>query len=328
MRLPSLFFAFVLMSSALFADEISSSAVESSSSVYIGNICDTLKLHSDAVSRTIQLRLDTIRESVWEGLLSAPGSALVTTTIHRDLRSFVPIKKDSPYSVPVAVAAQCLVSENQYTWADYSSNAWVEDSLNVNTRLYDIRDVVLGDYNSSNTYNWLAFTQGAWPTDDSFDANELMLSNTFDVHAITWHGYSIYYDTTVTVVGTSTTTKISYRIASSVALDSATVFASVTSNIPSGKLVKVQMLRIMLSDEKLIIKDQPTTIAKVPQSHYLLRYKITPTTGGYLVRGPQGEVPQMRSLKGSVVNASEAVKPGLYIVSVPKSGWQKIIIDR
>ncbi len=156
-----------------------------------------------------------------------------------------------------------------------------------------------------------------------------MLSHTFDVHAITWHGYSIYYDTTVTVVGASTTTKISYHISSAVALDSTTVFTSVTSNVPSGKLVKVQMLRIMLSDEKLITKQEPpTAIAKVPKTHYLLRYKITPTTGGYLVRGPQGEVPQMRSLKGSVVNATEAVKPGLYIVSVPKSSWQKIVIDR
>lgn len=327
MRLPSLMLVFFVMSSALFAEESSSSsAVGSSSSVYIRNVCDTLKLHSDATSRTMQLRLDTIRESVWEGLLSAPGSASVTTTIHRDLSNLVPVKTSSPYSVPVAVAAQCLVSENQYKWADYSSNAWVEDSLNENTRLYDIHEVSITGYDSSNTYNWLAFTQGSWPTDNSFEAYELMLSSTFDVHAVTWHGYSVYYDTTVTVVGTSTTTKISYHISSAVALDSATVFESVTSNVPTGKRVKVQMLRIMLSDEKLI-KEPPTAIVMAPKVRSL-RYEIIPANGGYLVRGPQGEVPQMRSLKGSVVNASEAVKPGVYMVSVSKSAWQKLIIGR
>jgi hypothetical protein len=315
-----------LINSVLFAEESSSSVVESSSSVYIGNVCDTLKLHSDVASRTMQLRLDTIRESVWEGLLSAPGSASVNITVHRNLTSLVPIKKNSPYSIPVAIAAQCLDSENPVTRADYSSNVWAEDTLNMTTRLYDIRDVAIGDYSNSDTYNWLAFTEGAWPVDNSFNAQELMISHTFDVHAITWHGYSIYYDTTKTVEGDITTTKINYHISSSIALDSATVFASVTSGVPSGKLVKVQMFRIMLSDEKLI-KETPTAMALAPQARSL-RYVITPLMGGYLVRGPAGEVPRMRNLKGVAVNASQVVKPGLYLVSSSRSAWQKIVVGQ
>src|SRR5574344_2335010 len=162
-----LILAVALLCAGAFAQ--SSSSAGSSSSVYIGNICDTLKLHTDAALRTLTFALDTIVEYNWQGTLSAKAKATVTKAVHRSVSDVVPLKKQS-VTFPVSVAAQCRESTNPVVTVTYSSSSWAESSASMKTQLFDMNSDSLNGYGSF--YNWLAFAE-SWPSRSEEHTSEL-----------------------------------------------------------------------------------------------------------------------------------------------------------
>ncbi len=314
-----LILAVALSCAGVFAQ--SSSSAGSSSSVYIGNICDTLKLHTDVSLRTLTFALDTIVEYNWQGTLSAKANATVTKTIHRNVSDVVPLRKQS-VTFPVSVAAQCLESTNPVVTATYSASSWAESSASMNTQLYNMNEVALTGYTSA--YNWLAFAE-SWPSDGmSFDASQVAVSPAFDVHAATYRAVAVVADTVYGSDGKPS--GIKYTMQQFPGLDSAATFDGVTASLATDKTVSVQMFRIVLSDSRLINTDTPTAQPSVVSSPKSVLYSVARSGSGFLVRGPAGEVPAMRTLNGSAVNASGAVNAGLYLVSVKGAAWQKLVV--
>lgn len=311
--------AVALLCAGAFAQ--SSSSAGSSSSVYIGNICDTLKLHTDAALRTLTFALDTIVEYNWQGTLSAKAKATVTKAVHRSVSDVVPLKKQS-VTFPVSVAAQCRESTNPVVTVTYSSSSWAESSASMNTQLFDMNETKLAGYTSA--YNWLAFAE-SWPSDGmSFDASQVAVSPTFDVHAAMYRAVAMVSDTVYGSDGKPT--GVRYTMQQLSGLDSAATFDGVTASLATDKTVTVQLLRIVLSDSRLIKADSPTAFASAVSAPKSVRYSVARSGSGFLVRGPAGEVPAMRTLNGSAVNASGAVKAGLYLVSVKGAAWQKLVV--
>lgn len=310
-----LILAVALLCAGAFAQ--SSSSAGSSSSVYIRNICDTLKFNS----RTLTFALDTIVEYNWQGTLSAKANATVTKTVHRSVSDVVPLKKQS-VTFPVSVAAQCRESTNPVVTVTYSSSSWAESSASMNTQLFDMNSDSLNGYGSF--YNWLAFAE-SWPSDGmSFDASQVAVSPTFDVHAAMYRAVAMVSDTVYGSDGKPT--GVRYTMQQLSGLDSAATFDGVTASLATDKTVTVQLLRIVLSDSRLIKADSPTAFASAVSAPKSVRYSVARSGSGFLVRGPAGEVPAMRTLNGSAVNASGAVNAGLYLVSVKGAAWQKLVV--
>src|SRR5574344_1065284 len=310
-----LILAVALLCAGAFAQ--SSSSAGSSSSVYIRNICDTLKFNS----RTLTFALDTIVEYNWQGTLSAKANATVTKTVHRSVSDVVPLKKQS-VTFPVSVAAQCLDVTNSVVTVTYSSSSWAESSASMKTQLFDMNETKLAGYTSA--YNWLAFAE-SWPSDGmSFDASQVAVSPTFDVHAAMYRAVAMVSDTVYGSDGKPT--GVRYTMQQLSGLDSAATFDGVTASLATDKTVTVQLLRIVLSDSRLIKADSPTAFASAVSAPKSVRYSVARSGSGFLVRGPAGEVPAMRTLNGSAVNASGAVKAGLYLVSVKGAAWQKLVV--
>lgn len=299
--------------------ESSSSSATSSSSVHIGNICDTLKLHSDAASRTLTFALDSIVEYNWQGTLADKDKATSTKLIHRSYSDVVPLQKQS-VTIPVSVAAQCAVSTNPVVMATYSSSSWVESSASMKTELFNMNEVALQGYEKA--FNWLAFAEN-WPSNNSFDANGMTISWTFDVHAVTYRAIALVADTVYGADGKATSIKYSMQMYPG--LDSAATFNGVTTSLATNKTVSVQMFRIVLSDSRSIKPDTPAALPSARTSA-AIRYSVAHSGSGFLVRGPAGEVPMMRTLNGSAVNATGAVKAGLYLVAVKGAAWQKLVV--
>lgn len=310
-----LILAVALLCAGAFAQ--SSSSAGSSSSVYIRNICDTLKFNS----RTLTFALDTIVEYNWQGTLSAKANATVTKTVHRSVSDVVPLKKQS-VTFPVSVAAQCLDVTNSVVTVTYSSSSWAESSASMKTQLFDMNSDSLNGYGSF--YNWLAFAE-SWPSDGmSFDASQVAVSPTFDVHAAMYRAVAMVSDTVYGSDGKPT--GVRYTMQQLSGLDSAATFDGVTASLATDKTVTVQLLRIVLSDSRLIKADSPTAFASAVSAPKSVRYSVARSGSGFLVRGPAGEVPAMRTLNGSAVNASGAVNAGLYLVSVKGAAWQKLVV--
>ncbi|MCK9182973.1 MAG: hypothetical protein M0P13_08865 [Fibrobacteraceae bacterium] len=300
-----------------FAEISSSSEAASSSSVYIRNVCDSLKWHSEAV----KLRLDSIIVSDWEGLLTEKDAATKSQTVVRDYAD-INFGYLTPNSIPLSLNPQCIDADDTLIKAVWENNRWIKDSVQVTSRLVDVNETALTGF--ENAYNWVAFTQGSWPSDLSFSASEMLVSNTFDVHAAVYHAYSIYYDTTETITATETTKKIQYYRSSIITLDSASAFDGVATNVPSGKIATIKVLRIVLSDTNKIVSDPITRVAErisLPVKHF----SVEAFQSGFIIRGPSGEVPELRRMDGSRIDATSAVRPGLYFARAPGISWQKIV---
>ncbi len=255
---------------------VSASAVwAADSSVYIRNVCDSLKWSEDPV---MHLVFESAEETDWVGKFASAPSGVQTKTVYGEefFSSATLAYWKSPYKVPYALDAPCSdPAQNTYQYQTYSSkrNAWTLDSATVYSRIIDTNVDTLKGFETA--YNWIAFPEEYWnSTVKAFSSEELLVSRTLDVHASTFHAYAVYFDTSLTVSGADSVWTIQYYTAQTLDLDSSSAFDTVLSTLKnslpqtvsaSGD-VRVRVFKFTLQNRKDIVLAEESSSSESPVS--------------------------------------------------------------
>lgn len=205
------------------------------SSVYIRNVCDSLKWSEDPVMHMV---FESAEVTDWTGKFDSPSAGETSrSTYGEDFFSTVLDSYwKSPYAVPYALDAPCSdPAKNVYKYQTFSVNrgTWTLNSKEVYSRLVDMSVDTLKGFEDA--YNWVAFPEDFWnSTTRSFDAGDLLLSRTLELHASTFHVYAVYFDTSLAVSGKDSTWTIQYYSAQALDLDSSSAFETALSTLKNS----------------------------------------------------------------------------------------------
>ena len=237
--------ALVALASAAFAED--------TTSVAIHNVCDSLALGGNPVVEFIPAYID---ESNWYGDIHTGTQDSLTTTRHTSYKTLQINSNKFTYELPLSVMAACVETKGtEFKFATWNnSKAWIEDSHDdYATRIFDIRSLKFDNYDSTNTYNLLAFVPEALPEDDAYKSHQLLVSKTFEFAFEWWFvGASykhIYRGTGADSLKIFATT----RFSSSISNDSLKAFEAAVNalEVPdTTKSVRIQMVKVVLADSR------------------------------------------------------------------------------
>lgn len=177
--------------------------------------------------------------------------------------------------LPLSVTARCReTSNNQFNYATVQSyKNWKENKREFMTNIFDIHSKPLYGYDSTNAYNVLALIQEGKTDLDEYEADQILVSRTFEFDFEWWYvgvSFKMAFDTIIDGVqkhGTKLITSLS------VGYDSLLTFNSAKDNFlhPSNpghvppdtlKTARVQMIKVSLVDPERL----PSSSSVVTQS--------------------------------------------------------------
>ncbi|WP_407443783.1 hypothetical protein [Fibrobacter sp.] len=223
----------------------------------IENVCDTLTLSSKS---TVNLSIAYIDESNWYGNPHTMAMDSSNSKRHESY-STLQIKNSSfGYKMPVSIDAACSKKSGvELTYAKWnSSKVFVEDVDfdDYSTYIMDARTIKgVGDYNKDNAYNFFVFVPGSLPEDETYEAGQLLVSQSFEFEFSWWYVGLIYSEQQETSEGTRTTNHYS----SSIAMDSASAYNSARNGFEIPDAVtsfRIQAVRVVLKDSRKLKEEE------------------------------------------------------------------------
>lgn len=289
----------------------------------IRNLCDTLRIGETTEEKTMKISLDTIYDMRFE------NEERIANYIYRSIDDVSPIRGNkalADFPIPVSIESQCLKSNNACSIAfyDVDNKKWTAKDTSCVTQIYDIHESLFDVYDSSNSYNWIQYSFEDWNVNEPSNQTDILLSVTPEMRASSWVTF-VYVVDTVDGGGFRYSLGMSRNVDS---LLSATRAIEVLAGI-EDKVIYRQMLKFVLAEEKLIqedIEEPPLSLEKMNQNSRP-KYSIQKTYGGFLIRGPKGEIPNMRYLNGSFISGEMPVSSGVYFISIQKGSWHRILVQ-
>ena len=144
------------------------------------NVCDSLSLGEQPV---IELVPAYIEESNWYGNPHTWAKDSSNSTRHESYRTVTVSAKSFANKLPLSISAECRErrgTEFKYaTWNN--SKQWKENSEDgIATYIFDIHNMKLDGYDSTNTYNLLGMAPAKIPEDNSYNSGYILASKTFE----------------------------------------------------------------------------------------------------------------------------------------------------
>ena len=213
---------------------------------YIRNICDTLP---KSATPQVELRMAYVDVTQWYGSKDLSKKDSSSVKRYKSYETIKPFRdKKISLSLPYSITASCAETQyNLYKMAQWNEStlSWDlnEDNGDYATYIMDVNMVEFPGYNASNSYNILAFRKGSLPQDESYKADELMVSRTFEFQFDWWYTYVAY-----TIVST---TSIKWQIKASYGLDSLSSLnnALKTLDAPDSiSKIQIHQFHVVLTD--------------------------------------------------------------------------------
>ena len=181
-------------------------------------------------------------------------------------------------SVPILIKAACR--ETRGTEVEYAkwntSQKWVKDTADdYATYIYDIHALKIAGRDSTNTYNLLGMASGKIPEDNSYSADHLLISKTYEFGFEWWFAGASYTHSYRGTGADSAKVFSGISFASSTSNDSLRAFESAVGtlkeNMPDTiKSVRVQLIKVVLADSRKPVQssssEQVSSSSKVPES--------------------------------------------------------------
>lgn len=224
----------------------------------IRNVCDSLSLRDNAEIDIVPAYID---ESNWYGSPTTWAEDSTTNKRHDSYKTLNIGANSFKDSIPLSIKTACRQTLGTvYKYATWNnSKQWVErEKDNFATYIYDIHNFKLDGYDSSNTYNLLAFVQDKLPENDAFTANHLLISKTFEFAFEWWYvgfAYEFVFDS---IIDGKTYAVTGKRFSSATSNDSLRAYNVARKNLdlthPGKEIrnpyVRVQTVKVVLSDSR------------------------------------------------------------------------------
>lgn len=316
---------------------------------FIRNICDTLP---SSPTPKVELKLAYVDETQWFGSKDLSKTDSSSVKRYKDYKSLVPLRNKFTDRIPVSVMAECAETKmNAVKFAEWSesSKTWTlnEGNKDFATYIMDVNIVELAGYKPSNAYNFLAYKKEKLPaTDETFTAEELMASKTYEFQFDWWYTVAAYkiVKTVVNDDG-STGQSTSWKMSSVLAMDSVSSVQSAVSGLEKANpdtvsKVQYQQFHVVLMDSRKIpseavssssVAASSSSDAKSSSSSAESSSSAAPSSSdsstaiGRLETSPRtfGVARKVRRLDGSLVKSGEQLVPGVYYVKGMDGRWIK-----
>lgn len=222
------------------------------------NVCDSLSLGDQPV---IELVPAYIEESNWYGNPHTWAKDSSNSTRHESYRTVTVSAKSFANKLPLSISAECRErrgTEFKYaTWNN--SKQWKENSEDgIATYIFDIHNMKLDGYDSTNTYNLLGMAPAKIPEDNSYNSGYMLASKTFEF-AFEWWFVGLTHEFVFdTVIDGNTYGATGRSYSSSIGMDSLHVFEvarnamnfSQPTRTIRSEYVRVQALKVVLVDSR------------------------------------------------------------------------------
>ena len=222
------------------------------------NVCDSLSLGEQPV---IELVPAYIEESNWYGNPHTWAKDSSNSTRHESYKTVTVSAKSFANKLPLSISAECRErrgTEFKYaTWNN--SKQWKEDSEDgIATYIFDIHNMKLDGYDSTNTYNLLGMAPAKIPEDNSYNSGYMLASKTFEF-AFEWWFVGLTHEFVFdTVINGNTYGATGRSYSSSIGMDSLHVFEvarnamdfSQPTRTIRSEYVRVQALKVVLVDSR------------------------------------------------------------------------------
>ena len=224
----------------------------------VRNVCDSLSLGEQPV---IELVPAYIEESNWYGNPHTWAKDSSNSTRHESYKTVTVSAKSFANKLPLSISAECRErrgTEFKYaTWNN--SKQWKEDSEDgIATYIFDIHNMKLDGYDSTNTYNLLGMAPAKIPEDNSYSSGYMLASKTFEF-AFEWWFVGLTHEFVFdTVIDGNTYGATGRSYTSSIGMDSLHVFEvarnamdfSQPTRTIRSEYVRVQALKVVLVDSR------------------------------------------------------------------------------
>jgi hypothetical protein len=260
---------------------------------YIRNICDTLP---SSATPNVELKMARVVETQWFGSsnLSKTDSSFVK--LHDGYETVKPFRDKVNINMPYSITAGCAeTSNNLYKFLVWNQTGkkWDMNTENDDyaTYIMDINMVEFPGYNASNSYNILAMKKGALPQDGSYSAGELLVSRTYEFQFDWWLTYAAYkIESTKEESDGKVTTTVSWKMSSSIGMDSATSVKNAVEflKVPDSVLkVQYQQFHVVLTDpNKKIVASSSSTAPESSSSVASSSSEKSASSSSYSGAGP------------------------------------------
>lgn len=322
--------------------ESSSSVIESSSSA-IRNICDTLRFVENSLVELVPAYVD---ETNWYGNSHTWKKDSVNTKRHDSYETVLINGTQFSYELPLSIKATCRetrgVAYKFATWND--DKAWIEKvSNNYATYIYDSRSISFASYDSTNTYNMLAFVPEKIPENFAFASNQILVSRTYEFAFEWWFAGASYQHSFRGTGSDSLKVFTSSRYTSSASNDSLKAVQSALEalNVPdTTKSVRIQVVKVVLVDSRKAPEPESSSSGNVESSssddvEISSSSEVKPSSSSsegpdrFVATRSLGEPARIllvRNLDGSVVKYSGRLAPGVYYVKKSDGKWSKMAV--
>lgn len=295
--------------------------------VFIRNVCDTLasKGHDP-----VTLVATDLIETKWVASKKSGNWTHGTATKNAlgTYDALQPIVKSASFRFPLSIVAGCRASSNvPFKYMSWAERKWKKDSLDYNTYIFDSYALSMGDYDSTNTNNFLILVSDPPVEREQYESDEIMISKSFEFAFEWWFaaaelkwqkaggGYSMKY----------------YNSAAHDSISAfRTMFESMkaamgnsSSGIPDTlSTANLQVIKVVLKDsEKTMTIIEPATSSSVvppssssdkPQSSATQSSSSSDTPKSSAVNSSSSDVPKSSSSgdtpKSSAVQSSSSSK--------------------
>lgn len=148
--------------------------------VFIRNVCDTLasKGHDP-----VTLVATDLIETKWVASKKS-GNWTHGTATKNALNTYdalQPIVKSASFRFPLSIVAGCRATTNiPFRYMAWNDRNWKEDTLAYNTYIFDSYALSMGDYDSTNTNNFLILVSDPPVEREQYESDEIMISKSFE----------------------------------------------------------------------------------------------------------------------------------------------------
>lgn len=224
----------------------------------VRNICDSLSLGSQPVIELVPAYID---ESNWYGNPHTWAKDSSNSTRHESYETVKVRANEFTNRFPLSIRAACLETRGtEFKYATWNnSKQWVEKTDDdIATYIFDIHNMKLDGYDSTNTYNLLGMASKKIPDNNSYISGYMLASKTFEF-AFEWWFVGLTHEFVFDSVNNGNTYGATGRsYSSSIGMDSLHVFEvarnamdfSQPTRTIRSEYVRVQSLKVVLVDSR------------------------------------------------------------------------------
>jgi len=295
-----------------------------------------------------------IEEINWYGDIHAQKKDSAKTARHG---SYDVLQLNTPkfsYELPLSLMASCKETRGtDYKYAAWDSTKhWVaRTDTNYATYIYDSRELNVGAYNSTNSFNMLAFVPEAMPENNAFSSNQLLISTTYEFSFEWWYAAASYVESFKGTGDDSLKTFMRNHYGSSIGNDSLKVFENAVEalKVPdTTKSVRVQMIKVVLVDSRKVPEpESSSSVAGSSSSEVSSSSSESKSSSSEALSSSNEEssssegssrlvttrvlngsarMLQVRRLDGSLVKNTSNLVPGIYYVKDSEGMWKKMAV--